>query len=86
MEKASCTIPPITFNIVAFVGEVRMFKDKNNRAWSVREEFPFQTHLGVIVFSSEEVTRWCWGTPINWRDPANLKILFDLSVPLDAAA
>ena len=63
-----------------------MFTDDNGEVWSVREELLHDAVAGVLVFSKRGVDRYCWGTPIRWQDPDNLQVLFELSIPLEAAA
>jgi len=63
-----------------------VFTDGNGEVWSVGEELPHDAVAGVLVFSKRGVDRYCWGTPICWGDPDNLRVLFELSIPLEAAA
>ncbi len=62
------------------------FTDFTCHSWSVEEHFPPWAVAGILVFSRPNAVRCSWGSPIDWRNPANLRVLFDLSVPAHAAA
>jgi hypothetical protein len=58
------------------------FRDGSGLVWEAFEILHDRLPGAVLVFLHKGHMRATWGTPINWRDPANLSSLFDLSVEL----
>lgn len=66
--------------------ESRAFIDASGRQWSAFELELEPAPASLLFFVSGRDMLVAWGHPINWRDPANMHVLFALARPMPPEA